>query len=207
MTRIVGLDLGQAHDPAAAAVCDRQTEEPPEFIGSPNPNFKPRLLCRDLREWPLGTDYTQIVTDTLDVPQVDFLVVDFGGVGRPVVDMLRRDASKRNYRGRIIPVQLIGSAGRAASKQEARGRHWNIPKIDIVTSLTIAQQKGSLVLPAIPETGKLLLQLREFQMKFTKAANLQFGNAPGGHDDILIALALCTWWDQRFGTLKPAVYC
>lgn len=204
--RIIGLDLGQAHDPASAAICDRRDVEPPEFIGPPDPNFKPRVICRALREWPLGTDYTDIIEDVLGIPATVFCV-DFGGVGRPVVDMLRKRAQQIGYKGRIKPIQTIGSNARAMQKHEARGTHWNVPKVDLVTSIILCQQDGSLRLPATAEVRKLLEQLRNFRMTFTKAANLQFGNAPGGHDDLISALGMCCWWCRRFGSMKPALWC
>ena len=203
--RIIGVDLGQAQDPATAAVLDREMAEPKGFIGPRNPHYTPRNYCRQLRVWPLGTDYTDIVENLLDLP-ADVLVVDFGGVGRPVVDMLRKRAMLKRYQGKIKPVQLIGSSSRATRKQETRGAHWNIPKIDVVTSIITAQQTRHLYLPDCPETGQLLEQLGVFQMKFTRAANLQFGNAPGGHDDLIIALGLALWWSQRFGLMKPAIW-
>lgn len=201
--KIIGLDLGQAQDPAAAAYVERVTSDPVS-IGPRNPNYL-RYNCRAMRLWSLGTDYTEIVNDVFDIPS-DVICVDFGGVGRPVVDMLRKLAMKRKYKGKIRPVQLIGSNARASRKQEARGVHWNVPKIDVVTSIITAQQSGKLWLSDSPETAALLQQLRIFRMRFTKAANMQFGNAPGGHDDLVIALGLALWYAQRFATLLPALY-
>jgi hypothetical protein len=204
--RILGLDLGQSQDPAAAALVDRVTEEPPGFVGPRNPNFGMRIVCQALRLWPLGTDYTQIVSDVLDV-NADAIVVDFGGVGRPVVDVMRKEAVKRNRKTKIRPVQLIGSSGRAQIQAEARGSHWNVPKIDIVGSLILCQQKKQLWLPKCQETTTLLEQLRAFQMRITKAANLQFGNSPaGGHDDLVVALGLACWYARRFGVGKFAIF-
>lgn len=201
--RILGLDLGQSQDPAAAAYIERVTRDP-VAIGPRDPRYV-RFNCRALRTWKLGTDYTDIVQDVFDVPS-DVICVDFGGVGRPIVDMMRKQAMTRKYKGKIRPVQLIGSNARASRKQEARGVHWNVPKIDVVTSIITAQQSGKLLLPDCPETMALLQQLKVFRMRFTKAANMQFGNAPGGHDDLVIALGLGLWYAQRFATLTPAIY-
>lgn len=163
--RILGLDLGQAQDPAAAVVADRVVTEPANFIGPRNPRFKMQIRVRAIRTWPLGTDYNDIVSDVLDPGlAADVIVPDFGGVGRPVVDMLRKQALQRNFKGKIKPVQLTGSAARVKQKQEARGQHWNVPKIDVVMSAIIAQQQGYLYLPNVPEVPLLLKQLRDFQM-------------------------------------------
>lgn len=203
--RVFGVDLGQSHDPAAAALIDRLEPLPTDFIGPPD---KRVLRCRGLREWPLGTDYTLLVQDIIAV-ESDAIVVDFGGVGRPVVDMLRKAAFACQYKGKIYPVQLMGSNTRAKEKREARGAHHNVPKIDVVTSLVVAQQSGVLTLPGGDTTAKLMQQLKDFQMRFTKAANLQFGNMPGTgkHDDIVIALGLATWFCATIGKMQPAIWC
>lgn len=192
----MGLDLGQSTNPASAAVLDKIDREPPGLMGPPNPNFRPRLDCVSLKIWPLGTDYQDIVDDAINLP-CHFMVVDFGGVGRPVVDMLRRQAQLKHYPGKIRPVQLIGSLARASRKQEARGSHWNIPKVDVVNSITQAQQQMWLSLPDMPETQVLLNQLRDFKMKYTKAANLQFG-ATTTNDDIVIGLGLACWYALNY---------
>jgi len=121
--------------------------------------------------------------------------------------MLRKQAMLRNYRGKIKPVQLIGSSGRATVKHEQRGSHVNVPKVDVVTSVILAEQKGILRLPPVPEMQQLLKQLTDFRMKITKSANFQYGNVAGSHDDLVIALGLCCWFAAKFGNLKPAVWC
>ena len=222
--RTLGLDLGQSTDNAAAAVLDRHTPEVFQHQGRwiirrgkyqqdyasekeahADPNNRVTMPCVALKLWPLGTDYGDIIKDVLDLP-ADFIVVDFGGVGRPVVDEMRRTATARKYAGKIRPVQLISSSARASRKQEARGAHYNVPKIDVVSSIILAQQRKELVLPAVPETDKLLSQLKTFQMKITKAANFTLSHISGAHDDLVIALGLACWYSQRAGSSKLAIF-
>lgn len=196
--RIMGLDLGQASDYAAAAILDKRTY-PEDFTGPQDQ----QLRCVALRRWELGTDYNQIVHDVIDV-NVDVVVVDFTGVGRPVVDMLRAEARRRHYAGRIRPVTITASSARTKLKSEERGTHWVVPKIDLVSSIVLLQQKDLLRLPRVPEVKQLMKELQDFRMKFTKAANIQLG-AEKQHDDLVIALGLACWWTQRFGVRKLAV--
>lgn len=200
---MLGVDLGQAGDPAAAAMLVRKTYDD-AFIG---PRY-PRLMCRTLREWPLGTDYCQLVSDLLDAP-VDVMVVEFNGVGRPVVDMLRREAARRNVEMKIRPVVTAQSNARVKLKTEARGSHWFVPKVDIVTSIVTLVQQRMLVFPDIPEVKTLRQEMADFQMRYSRSANLQFGNVPGAgkHDDLVIALGLACWWMQRFGARRFSVVC
>lgn len=191
-TRIIGLDLGQAGDPAAAAVVERD-------------DATRHLSCISLRRWTLGTDYCQVVADVLGLPS-HAVVVDFTGVGRPVVDVMRREATKRGYSGKIQPVVFAGSNTRAKQKREARGDHWVVPKIDLVTSIVLAQQAKQITFIDATETRALLHELADFRMRITKAANVQFGNKPGGHDDLVCALGLAVWWARRSGSQKLAIY-
>lgn len=200
-TSILGVDLGQAGDYAAAASVRLRTATP-DFVGPPYP----KLRCVALRRWPLGTDYCEIVADVLDL-RADVTVVDFTGVGRPVVDILRKEAGRRNFRGRIRPVSIVASNARGRMKHEERGSHWIVPKVDLISSIALWQQKRLLALPAVPETKLLIHEMSEFRMRYTKAANMQFGAAPGAHDDLVIAFGLACWWASRFGTRTLQVVC
>jgi hypothetical protein len=79
---LVGLDLGRSMDPTALAVVERTGEYPTWQHG-----------VRLLRRWPLGAKYPEIVRDVgamVGSPPLKGcrLVVDYSGVGRPVVDQL-----------------------------------------------------------------------------------------------------------------------
>jgi hypothetical protein len=249
--RVVGLDLGQANDPAAAAVLDRvrgrevtQHDERwglwdndvEAWVGTDGKTWRQgtglmplhpsrghcemwmrehkllevrgQLLCRSLRLWPTPTDYNVIVDDVTSLPY-DVLVPDFCGVGRPVVDMLRKAAAEKRHKGKIYPVATVASSARAHARVDTRGHaSHSVPKIELVTSIQVVQQDKRLVLPDSPETGMLLGQLADYQMRYSKAGNVQFGNVEraGKHDDLVSALGLACWFALRFGTRKLAVH-
>ncbi len=208
-TRIVALDLGQSTDFCAAAVIDRDdtAPEPLDLHGPPNP-LKGLLRCTALRRWPLHTDYCQVVSDVLDLP-ADVIVPDACGVGRPIVDLLRREAMKRNCRVKIHPVMTVGSNTKVAStRMEARGLMSSVPKIELVTSLMIAQQQGNLRLPNVPETQQLLHELAGYQLRYSQKGNVQFGNDPkkAPNDDLVVACALGVWYAMRFGVRRLGIY-
>lgn len=201
IVRTAGLDLGQVNDYTAMAVLE-QRNYPSDFLG---PQY-PKVVCRALRRWQLGTSYVDIIEDVLAVP-VDVLVVDFTGIGRPFVDMLRTRARRIGYVGRIRPVVIAASNARLKMKGEERGSHWIVPKIDIVSSIVTLQQQKLLVLPGAPETKVLLSELQNFQMKYTHAANMQFGARNGKNDDLVLAFGLACWYVKRFGQRRFAVVC
>lgn len=240
--RVIGLDLGQTNDPAAAAVIERDDRVPtPEtvggddcvalptinqvtresrnqywpqknkkqlFVGPPYP-YCGKLKCISLKRWNIGTDYNDIVNDVLSIP-FDFLVPDFCGVGRPVVDMLRREHQLRRHKGKIRPVLTVSSNALARTKSTATGQLYdNVPKIEMVAAIEIAQQQGKLELPPIPETRWLLGELLDYRMRYSKAANQQFGADPhksNAHDDLVAALGLAVWWCGKAGNRRLSVY-
>ena len=96
------------------------------------------------------------------------LAVDHTGVGRPVVDMLRKSGVK----GTLRPVTI--TAGHAAS-QDGRGG-WLVPKKDLVgTMQVLLQQRRLQVAPELAEADTLVRELLGFEVKVTAAANETFG--------------------------------
>lgn len=120
---IVGLDLGQTTDNSALAVLERPVEA----------SSKDAVYAlRHLQRFPLGTPYTTIVPGVARIAGNQTLrgaplVVDQTGVGRPVVDMLRRTPGL----ARVVPVTITG--GQALTQQEDGSYH--VPKKELVTCL------------------------------------------------------------------------
>jgi len=92
----VGVDLGQARDFTAVAALERA-----EVVGEWDPvtyayRKYAELRLRYLERMPLGTTYPRVaervakITLTAEMAGRCSLVVDATGVGRPVVDLLRR---------------------------------------------------------------------------------------------------------------------
>src|SRR5262245_59008913 len=112
---VVGLDLGQAHDFTALAVLQR-----PRF--DPKSTEPPIYMLRHLERYQLGTPYTTIVPAVsllLRTPPVRGapLVVDYTGVGRALVDMLKKETSI----SRVVPVTV--TAGHAITHGENGSFH------------------------------------------------------------------------------------
>ncbi len=89
---VLGLDLGQAQDPSAIGIVEGREVE---------------LHLRYLERLPLGTPYPAVVEHVSGLVQAlparSALVVDAGGPGRPVVDLMRerglapKAASRRTH--------------------------------------------------------------------------------------------------------------
>lgn len=235
--RIVGLDLGQSIDPAAAAVVDRTSAkriakrekgwslwnpdtEKWEDVGGKREHesfdavaralhevgeypLKPATLrCVSLKQWPLKTDYCDVVRDVCGI-RWDVLAVDFCGVGRPVVDFLNREKLETEHAGRVMPIATAASSARVHQHED----YVSVPKIDLVASIRLAKSEHGLVLPSGDATNALLAQLDDFQMRYGKQS-VSFGNVEkaGKHDDLVSALGLACWVATTYKSRRPAIY-
>ncbi len=188
MEYFVGLDLGQAADYTALAIVER-----PPWDGITDAIYS----VRHLQRYPLGTPYTDIVPgveslmNTYPLRGAATLVVDYTGVGRALVDMLRRSS----IQDRIVPITITG--GQAVSEKEDGSR--SVPKKDLVTSLQVLFQGRRLkVARGMAEADVLVAELNEFRVKITAAANETFGAADERrHDDLVLSVALACWFAEH----------
>jgi hypothetical protein len=200
--RVIGLDLGQSADYSAAAVLERVDYNDPKHTGP----IDTRLKCMMLYRWPLNTKYLAVAREVLQMP-ADFLVMDYGGVGRAVVEMLYQEAMLRNWRGAIKPVQFTASNAMASAKHETHGRYYTVPKVDIIGALTVLVEQGGIEFATDnegridPNMELLLEELSTFKKTITKNAMIQFGALPtvGAHDDLVCALGLACWQMVGYG--------
>lgn len=190
---ILGLDLGQTTDYSALAVLERPVDAPLKEVV---------YALRHLQRFPLGTPYTAIVPGVARIagkPPLRGapLVVDQTGVGRPVVDMLRRTPGLT----RVVPVTITG--GHALTQQEDGSYH--VPKKELVTCLQLLVEQHRLRIAAsLSEAKTLIRELQTFRVKITPAAHETFGAwRESDHDDLVLAVALATWWAQCCPPWRP----
>ena len=186
----IGLDLGQAADYTAVAIVERQLRRP-SHAGEAT------YALRHLQRFALGTAYTEIVpavTELTGRPPLAghvTLVVDQTGIGRAVVDMLRRQAVCS-----IVPVTI--TAGDSVTEGGDGSRR--VPKKELVTCLQLLLQGRRLRMSrAIPECATLVRELENFRVRITAAAHETFGAGSEAHDDLVVAVALACWWAERGG--------
>jgi hypothetical protein len=206
---VAGLDIGQVNDPAALCVLSRRLRG---FNQEGPLDERWRLLwCKN---FPLGTDYSDLARDSLLVG-ADVLVYDATG-GRQMMNVFRTEqdgiqhdrltSGKPHLMTRLRPINLVSSLMREAAIRD-KGI-WSIPKHELVAAINIGAQ-GGRVIPApqaAEDYARLLDQCRNFEERRSKAGNRQYG-APGhAADDMTIAFALACWWCFRFGgRSEPAI--
>ena len=195
--RFIGLDLGQAHDPTAIAVLEC-TEIP---VGHSPVTFEriveKRYSFRHLERLPLGLDYPSQVDHVRTLVQrpelaqsPTTLIVDATGVGRPVVDLLRR----ASLPCRVIPVTITGG-----DKETCESIMWHVPKRDLIAGLMLLFQRGEVsICGHLSESETLASELANMRIKVSLSGHDTYGAwREGQHDDLVLAAALACWSTTR----------
>jgi hypothetical protein len=196
---VMGVDLGQSHDPTAIAVVETEQRVRCFYDGV---NYEPRQRVegtehrvRHLERLALRMPYPQQVAHVaalLRAPELrDCDLVLETGVGKPVADMFEA--------GGLRPQRVSITAG--MEEVRAGARSWRVAKILLVSRLQAALHAGELKLsPGLAELRALREELASFRMRHTQAGNAVFGAREGRHDDLVLALAIALWraeWRSR----------
>lgn len=185
----LGVDLGQAADYTAISVIEKVDSQ---------------LRVRHLERLPLGTPYPDQVQRLKRIfEQVNSgderakVIVDYTGVGRAVVDLIKNEGMK--------PVALTITGGNEPTKD---GMNWHIPKRDLISSLIVAFQTGQVkIAKSLPEAETLTRELMNFKLK----VNLQTGHdsyeawREGIHDDLVLSVAMAVY-AADIGKPKPCFF-
>lgn len=213
----LGLDFGQAAD--YTALCILQPVAIPLGLYELNgkPKTRPECHVRHLERFPLRTAYPDIVDSVarrvealeklgqpggpvftrelqggaqLKVIGTDYCIVaDATGVGKPVVDLLRR--------AELSCVSVTITGGQKVSHDAG----FNVPKRDLITAVQVLLQQGRLKFAeGLPEVGTLIKELVAMQVKITTDAHDTYGVwREGKHDDLALAVAMAAWYARYTG--------
>jgi hypothetical protein len=145
---------------------------------------------RNAHRVTLGTSYPLIATQiglVLQVMPDSDLICDGTGVGKAVVDILRRE--------KLRPISITITGGMEVNKPS-----WNdyrVPKTDLVGALQVAAQEQRIrIAPEIALRDVLEREIAAFTPRRTATGLLTFEGADGEHDDLVMALA-CGIWHQE----------
>lgn len=182
----VGLDLGQASDYTAIAIIEK--------IGD-HGEKDAALRVRHLQRFALGTTYPAIVEAVAGIvaslPDGARLAVDATGVGRPVVDLLRR--------AKLNPIAVTVTGGNSPSNT---GMEWTLPKRELVAGVQVALQQGRLqIARALPEAETLIRELTNYKVTISDTGHDSYGAwRESIHDDLVFAVGLAVWSADKFGS-------
>jgi hypothetical protein len=169
---IGNIDLGQAKDYTALAICEDDGEV---------------WTITSLGRLPLGTRYPavveRIVARVARLPRPAYLMVDATGVGRPVVDMLRAAGAKptrsRSRTGGALRAKRRGMERAQGAPDGAHGDgHGSVPPHD-----HLRQMMGRIF------AG----EARNFVRTVNKLGHGTFRGRRRSPDDIILAVALAVW--------------
>jgi hypothetical protein len=183
----VSLDAGQAHDYSAALVSERVGDS--LHVGSidraplrtPYPAIARAVVAKCVELEPSGA-----FGERRDIG----LVIDAGGVGRAVRDLVRDEIRKLGPNAPRVHFWPIAATG--GGRVTVGGGFINVPKKDLITSAVIALQDGTLRIGDVENADLLRKELAEYRVKLTRKGNEAFEGA-GRNDDLVYSLALATW--------------
>jgi len=190
----IGLDLGQVQDYTALCVLER-VDVPTGKVNSYR-QTEAHIHARHLERFRLGTPYPAVVERVKSLAESDALrgdyciVADATGVGHPVVDLLY---------GAGLRTVAVTITGGSSVTDDVDGYH--VPKRDLVSNLQVLLQSGRLKFAeGLPEVPTLIKELLAFQVKITANAHDTYGAwREGAHDDLVLSVALATWYAERYG--------
>jgi hypothetical protein len=195
---LVGVDVGQIHDPSALVVCRSEPRllTPGDPLAGEYPTFETHFVCLGCERLPLGTSYPAVAARVAQIAErlikredelPVIVLVDATDVGRPVVDLLRE---RINPKARVVAVTLTGGDkgdDSALWRQEAK-----VSKVHLVSRLQALLQSGRLHLPRSAALEALLLELKVFEIRTRPhSATPETGSfSLEANDDLAIALGL-----------------
>jgi hypothetical protein len=169
----LGLDLGAARDPSAAAIVEHRGQG----------RTARHRVCY-LHRWPLGTGYPKVVSDVAALmarPPMpgQSLALDSTGVGAAVRDML----TQAGIDGHVVPYVI--TAGHTSGKG-------TVCKADLIAALQSALGEGRLKVAELPLAPALLRELEGWRVEVGTAGNVRYDIARdgGSHGDLCVAVGL-----------------
>lgn len=158
----------------------------------------PPLRVAWLERLPLHTPYPDVVAHVAGLlgrpplaPDTTALIVDSTGVGRPVVDTMRRAG--------LAPVPVTITAG-YSTVHVPEDRGYRVPKRDLVSVMAVLLEQRRLhVAEALPQAATLRHELETFRRKVTPdGADTYSSWRESDHDDLVLAVALASWYREFF---------
>lgn len=202
---VVSVDLGQSMDYSALTVLHRCWWRKGE---KPLPDTA-RLwhAVEMLIRWPLGTPYPKIVQNIVEtvhyVQTVSqngdrgvALVVDQGGPGRPVIDLLKREG--------VRPIGITITSGETVSQRPDNSM--TCPKRDICSALIVAAQSGDVKvaskLELAPELEKEIASFGYTVKRKSREIGYE-ALVDEVHDDLVVSAAMGLWYST---TILPRTF-
>jgi hypothetical protein len=187
---LMGLDLGFNQDFSVLSILERT------LIWLPEENRRARkYTVTFIKRWPLQSGYPSIIREVkaiMDNPKFlpnPELVVDIGGPGMPVYQMMREyDLSPRG----------INITSGANARQDENG-FYLVPRREILSMLLLGLQSGLVGIDEMPLTQDLVRELEGLKLKLKERTGRESIES-GDHDDIALSVGIAYWYGATFGS-------
>lgn len=189
---LVGLDLGQQNDFTVLSCI--VASRPADSLHNRSIKQRNTYLIPFIYRAPLNIAYPAIVSWIHGLVQNYFkdydytCVVDYTGVGRPIVDLLRQQDIK------VVAVNTTGGYNTTWKNN----REVNVPKKDVIASLRATLEGNRIrIADNIISYDDTIKEFVNFQEKISNSINLQYEAKYGYHDDIVMSVGLAIWYGEN----------
>ena len=203
MEVVIGIDIGQKHDPTAICVSERESR-------SVDGRSRTHHLVRHLERLPIGLPYPQVGERLTEIARGirdktgygPELCIDATGVGLPVVDALADDHEYLSH----VTVVYFTHGDRVTYQDSHRYKEILLGKAYLVSQLQVLLQHHEIHLPETPEARALARELLDYEIRVDEDANNRYGAfRVGTHDDLVTALGLTLEIPPRLRWIGPSL--
>ena len=130
----------------------------------------------------------------------------FNGAGDLVIDQTGARAAADMFRAaKLNPIGVTLTGGETEHKHSSR--EFSVPKANLINLLDVKLNTKELeIVHDLPDMESLERELTDYRRRISNTGHVTFNAREGSHDDVVIAVALATWWAsrerQRVGMVK-----
>jgi len=178
---IISLDPAQLHDFSALSVLER-TDTTYRIVSL---KHKQHLPYTEIVAWAKKVFSNPMFEKDVTSPPV--FILDIGGVGMAIKDMLTAAEVK------TIGIQYTG--GETVSRV---GDNYHVTKSFIVGKFLAAWDEGRVLMPASASFLDMFQnELRAFRGEMSAQGRARFEAEQGEHDDLVMCVAQAVWWGEQ----------
>ncbi len=186
---IVSCDIGQRRDYSTISIIEVKENG--------------ELHLKYIKRLKLKTKYPQIAKKILNVCRQleDYvLVIDRGGVGLPLVDLLTEAGEE------VVGIQLTGGN---STHDDDLGM--TIPKDQLINQLIVSMEQKLLKIPSnLPHKEALITELQAFSSHAKASGHISMDARSGFKDDLVLSVAMGVYYamtelDNEVETASPIV--
>jgi len=181
---IISLDPAQLHDYSALTVLEVSRVEKKKVYRLVSLNRKQHLPYTEIVAWAkrvyLNPKFRR------DISFLPFFVLDVGGVGMALRDMLAAEGVE------IIGIQLTGG-----DSESRMGNICHVSKSHLVGKFLAAWDEGRVLMPSTASfLSPFQKELRAFRGEMSSRGRVRFEAEQGEHDDLVLSVAQAVWWGE-----------